>query len=185
MGAGMPDPTDAPSHKLLGIVQAWLPVLTVVVGALWALYTYLGHEREIAGARHEQEQQNLATQTVEARKPFLEKQLALYYETAQVIGKIVTMTPDADEWPACERRFWELYWSELVMVEDSDVGGSMKEFSEQLSDYKSKYKSVASQSPEKLEELKQLLYIAALHVAEKIRGSIARQWGDHGDAVPQ
>ena len=34
-------------QSLLNIIQAWLPVLTVVGGALWALYTYLDHQTEV------------------------------------------------------------------------------------------------------------------------------------------
>jgi hypothetical protein len=171
----IPLPPETISRRLLGVVQAWLPVLTVVVGALWGLYTYLAHEREVAQSNTSQERR--ATRNVEARKPFLEKQLALYFEAAQVLGKMVTITPDAGEWPGVERRFWELYWSELAMVEDKTVEAAMVEFSRHLFDYNANYKTVASHNPAELENLKRPLYGASLEVAHAMRASITKEWG--------
>src|SRR5437588_830515 len=88
-------------------------VMIRVGGALWGLFTYLDHEREVARNAADQEKHDEATRTVEARQPFLKKQLDLYFEAAQTTGKLVTLAPDAEEWKELERRFWELYWSEL------------------------------------------------------------------------
>jgi hypothetical protein len=50
------------SHGLLGLAQAWLPVLTVVGGALWGLFTYLDHAKEAAKTQAASEQ-NLVDRT--------------------------------------------------------------------------------------------------------------------------
>ena len=44
------------NHGLLGLAQAWLPVLTVVGGALWGLFTYLGQAKEAAKTQAASEQ---------------------------------------------------------------------------------------------------------------------------------
>jgi hypothetical protein len=106
---------------LLNLIQAWLPVLTVVVGALWGLYTFIDHQKEVAREADRQQSQQAATRLLEAQKPFLEKQLALYFEAAQVVGKLVTLKPGDTEWGNNENRFWQLYWSELSMVEDGTL----------------------------------------------------------------
>jgi hypothetical protein len=67
-----------------------LPVLTIVGGALWALYTYLDHQSEVQREATRQANKEAITRRLEAQKPFLEKQLALYFEAAQIAGKLVT-----------------------------------------------------------------------------------------------
>lgn len=49
------------------LLQVWLPVVTLVGGALSGLHVYL-----------DQQKQEAMTRRIEARKPFLEKQLSLY-----------------------------------------------------------------------------------------------------------
>lgn len=168
IGRDMPETT---SHKLLSLIQAWLPVLTVVVGSLWALYTYLAHQQEVQSAAAVQAQKEAATRLIEARKPFLEKQLALYFETAQITGKLATITPDTGEWEGVERRFWELYWSELSMVEDSVVEAAMVEFGKALADFTSTYRT----APDK-EEKKRPLHSAAYELAHALRRSMESGW---------
>lgn len=156
------------------LLQIWLPVLTVVGGALWGLYTYLDHQKEAQRLLAIEVRKDAITRTVEARKPFLEKQLALYFETAQVAGKIVTLTPTDDEWKGVERRFWELYWSELSMVEDRAVEEAMVKFSKKLYDYTARKKFTVTNVKE--EELKRPLFEAAFELAHAIRKSIENEW---------
>jgi hypothetical protein len=177
-GIMIPLAPETVGHRVLRLAQSWLPVLTVVGGALWALYTYLDHQAEVARNVNLQERRDTNIRLLEARKPFLEKQLALYFETAAVVGKIVTITPDyTREWPEVERRFWELYWSELAMVEDEAVEAAMVKFSTHLSEYKaSYYKSIPDHNPTKLEDLKKPLYDDSLELSHAIRDSIFNRW---------
>jgi hypothetical protein len=171
----VPLPPETISHRVLRIVQAWLPVLTVVVGALWGLYTFLAHEKEAAEASARQTQGEAATRAIEAKQPFLKKQLALYYETATIAGKLVTLTPSDTEWHDLERRFYELYWSELAMVEDHSVETAMVEFSRTMNEYKANFKNVAG-DPDRLQDARSPLNTAALDLAHAIRASISTQW---------
>src|SRR5271165_886051 len=124
------------SHGLLGLAQAWLPVLTVVGGALWGLFTYLDHAKEAAKTlaeseqnqaieRKDQSERESRTRLIEAQKPFLDKQLALYLETSQVVGRLVAEDMYWQEWSRDLERFEELYWSELTMVEHTEVASAM------------------------------------------------------------
>ena len=122
------EPVQTRTHKYLSILQAWLPVLTVVGGALWGLYTYLDHQKDAQRQAAIQAEKDNATRRIEVRKPFLEKQLALYFETAQIAGRLATLTPESKFWPDTEGRFWALYWSELSMVEDGIVEEAMVAF---------------------------------------------------------
>ena len=170
-------------HGLLGVAQAWLPVLTVVVGALWGLYTYLDHAREAAAAVRETEK-NLATEhaiqsgresrtrLIEAQKPFLDKQLVLYFETAQVVGRLLTEDMSTPEWDRDKIRFEELYWSELAMVEHTEVASAMVNFRPVLVTVKVKRGQLLTEPD---------ATTAALGVARALRKGIEESWGDAAD----
>ena len=68
----------------------------------------------------------------ESKKVFLDKQADLYFETVRVVSMIATAkTPDEIR-DSDERRFWELYWGELGMVEDWNVEDVMVLFGRSL-----------------------------------------------------
>jgi hypothetical protein len=173
------DPLSPTTKALLGLIQGLLPAMTAVIGGLWIAYTYLDHQKEIQTQQAIQAEKDNRTRLIEARKPFADKQLALYIEAAQVVGKLVTLTPDDDEWKSVERRFWELYWSELTIVEDKGVEEAMVKFSKHLYDYTAVYKVLKgkeSLTTVDKEENKRLLDNDALDLAYAIRKSIESEW---------
>jgi hypothetical protein len=52
---------------------------------------------------------------IQAQKPFLEKQRKLFFETAEVAGKLIEWGIDSngEEWKQYTNRFWKLRWGEL------------------------------------------------------------------------
>jgi hypothetical protein len=130
----------------------WLPalgaIIVAIVGAVWALYQYV------------------VTRRVEARQPFLSQQLTLYFKAAEVTGKFTVLTPNTDEWTKNEAVFWELYWSELSVVETEEVEEAMVKVGKALDAYK-KSANVA-----KKDELNDAIY----NLAHAIRDSIRRGW---------
>ena len=93
--------------ELLKFATGVLPILTVIVGALWGLYQYIQH-------RIDTEAKESRARLIEVRRPFLEKQLTLYFETASVVGRLVSKDPTSQQWQSDEERFWALYWVELA-----------------------------------------------------------------------
>lgn len=115
----------------------------------WGVFQYFdGREREASVRR------------IEAMKPFLDRQLALYTEATQVAAAIAAST-DALEREAALQRFWRLYYGELVLVEDRSVEAAMVAFGRTLERSK--------EAP----ELQQL----ALQLARACRESLAVSWG--------
>ena len=115
---------------ILALIQGLLPALSAVAGGLWVAFTYLDHQKEARQQQEEQSKRDNRTRLLEARKQFIDKQLALYIETAQIAGKLVSTDTSVptDEWRAASRRFEQLYWTELSMVEDDNVKGAMEDF---------------------------------------------------------
>ena len=97
---------------------------------------------------------------VEAAKPFLSLQLALYKEAVGVTAKIATLAagPEQDR---NIQRFWELYWGELAFVESKEVESAMVNFGDAL-------KKDAGNT--------RLLMQLSLKVADACRKSIGLSW---------
>lgn len=127
--------------------------ILVLLGAfgsfLWGVYQYSDATRARAEA-----------QRLEASKPFLERQLALYSEATQVAARIATSDDDSVKIAAIER-FWQLYWGELALVEDVGVEKAMSRFGIAL----------------ELMELEGQLPELSLELAHACRKSLAKSWG--------
>jgi hypothetical protein len=126
-------PGQATQEIVLAWIQGLLPTMTAVVGALWIAYKYVDEKREAQEQNLRQAESEAATRALEARKPFLDRQLAIYFEAAEVAGKIVTIEDfKNDEWRSNRLRFSQLFWTVLSLVEDDKVKDAMVKFSDQL-----------------------------------------------------
>jgi hypothetical protein len=126
-----------------------------------------GASKELERQQAIQAERDAVTRRIEAQKPFLQKQLELYFEIAQIVGKLVTLKPGSTGWDDLERRYWALYWSELSMVEHRIVEEAMITFGAKLSDYKS--------GPDNHDKI-QALNRAAYQLAHAIRAGIENAW---------
>ena len=104
-------------------------------------------------------QQSMA---LEARRPFLEKQLELCFEASNATSTYAT-TADADLRRKSIDRFWALYWGQLGIVEDDQVEAAMV-------NYKKALGSAGS------EPVPAALKRAALGVAHACRDLILESW---------
>ena len=139
----------------------------VVASFFWGGYVWKDKsEREIAQQRTEAERLS-ATRRIEATKPFLERQLKLYIEASQVAAVIATTSINAARSKAVNR-FWELYWGELALVENTEVQAAMVAFGGGLNNKAS------------LGELQQL----SLTLAHACRFSLDKSWGIHAWSQP-
>jgi hypothetical protein len=173
------------SDQLLKSIQSWLQVLTVVGGAAWGLYTYIQHDNEVK-AEEARKSEELRAQTaaqaasenrtrwIEAQKPFLSRQLRLFFEAAQVAGRLVTEDVQSPGWKADDVRFWVLYWSELTMVEQVGVADAMKRFSEKLIPIENKVRAGQPVEDKDMDALRSM----CLDLAHALRGGVERWWGD-------
>lgn len=107
--------------SFLEIIKAWLPVLTVVVGALWGLYEYIDTEKKAESARVIQAKKDGETRRIEAQKPFLELQFKTYLATTALIGQLVILEDKQEEFRKLRNDLEKLYWSDLGLVMDESV----------------------------------------------------------------
>ena len=147
------------SPDRLEAVWKILGVLGTVVAFLWGIYTYQDTAaKQLERERLESERLS-ETRRIEATKPFLERQLTLYTDVSKVAATLGT-SGDETEKAKARKRFWELYWGELALVENRDVEAAMVAFGGAL-------REGASQS-----ELQEL----SLMLAHACRNSLAVSW---------
>jgi hypothetical protein len=132
-------------------------LLTTIGGAVWVVLRYIRGQRD-----------TYAIRLFESRKPFLELQLKLYVETAQVASKLAVPSLNPEEWNKSVYRFWELYWSELAVVEDERVSNAMERVGEALGE-------LQKGAP----NARQLLEACVLDLAHALRDGMQREWGAH------
>src|SRR5262249_7708203 len=119
----------------------------------------------------------------ESQKPFLERQLAFYFEAAKVTAKLATLPPiqtsddfakhrTLEDWAWARRRFWELYWGELGVVESPEVASAMVDFGTALGEVE-ECVDAGGHCIEKQRGLKGY----SITLSHKIRASVEQGWG--------
>ncbi len=144
-------------------LENWLKILPLVGAILsffWGVHQWRAKADSELKQRQSESERLQESRRIEATKPFLEKQLALYTEATKVAAKIATL-PDGDEVRKATARFWELYWGELAIVENKAVEGAMKNMGDLLRGKAAK------------EELAR----ASLKLAHAVRNSLDSSWG--------
>jgi hypothetical protein len=157
------------TKAVLQLIQGLLPALTAIAAGVWVAWTYFDHQKQVRFEQEAQAARENTTHQLEAQKPFNQKQLELYVEAAQVTGRLVSAeTFGTDEWKNDARRFEELYWTELTMVEDDGVKNAMVEFRPVL--------RAIIQKGSLSEEDRRTLQDSSYHLAKALNASIASTW---------
>jgi hypothetical protein len=181
-----------PSERNDALHRAWRFVvrygagIAVVFAGLWTAGTwfYIQWQQSTAAAAAEISRREQATQIAirESQKPFLERQLAFYFEAAKVTAKLATLTlgksatnqdqPVHEDWAWARGRFWELYWGELAAVESPEVARAMVHFGNGLSELEK-----CVNKGDSCIESQNSLQAPSIQLAHEIRESIEKGWG--------
>jgi hypothetical protein len=121
-----------------------LAVLGACATFIWTAFTYFDARKRESEARR-----------LEASRTYLDRQLKLFEEATTITARIAVAGKSAA--PEDKRRFWQLYWGELALVEGKKVESAMVRFGNLL-------QSEADMSQ------------AALDIAHECREELARSW---------
>lgn len=100
-------------------IRLWLDIISktlVLFAAIFAVWKYSD------------------TRTKEYQKPLWEAQTRLYFEVTSIAARL-TNEFDLNNWERDKKRFYELYWGQMILVEDEDVEKAMVEFGKRLYDF--------------------------------------------------
>ena len=154
------------------LIKDLAAIIVPVGSAVWVVLTYLRDQKKAREDRLAQSERDNKARAFEARKPFHDRQLALYGDVAKVIGRLATTADrSSPEWGEDVRRFYQLFWAELSMVEDEVVKKAMESFSDKLQTI------IESRSEPRLSEHDiEKLQKATYRLASALRASIASSW---------
>ncbi|MCH9697399.1 MAG: hypothetical protein K0U68_04770 [Gammaproteobacteria bacterium] len=144
-------------------VKEWLMLLTAlgaVISFLWGVWVWYDKSQKERVSAAVESDRIAETRRIEATKPFLEKQLALYTAATQTTAIIATSSNVAEK-EAALSLFWKLYWGDLALVENPDVESAMKAFGDAL-------KNGSNQS---------IFQQLSLRLAKACRRSLDKSWG--------
>lgn len=146
-----------------------IQVISVLVASVLSIWSFNDARKKEAEARiiesqkyQQQREDEARRQRIEAAKPFLEIRQQKYMEAIKVAGVLANPqdhTPE--EIKAAEKRFGELYWAELSLVEARNVESSMVKLANSLG----KFSNVTPQQQ------------AVIDLAHGLRDSLVKSWG--------
>jgi len=151
--------TESGQGRVESLLKMISPLLAIAA-FVWGIYTYRDTSlRQLR--REENEAQRIAdTRRIEATRPYLDRQLTLYTEATKTAATIAT-SDDEEATAKATKRFWQLYWGELTLIEHRDVESAMVVFKRALE---------AGAGRDELAPL-------ALKLAEACRDELAASWG--------
>ena len=140
-------------------VELLVAIIAGCVAAISALFAYMA---QISAAKSQSDIaliQLAAQQAHERQRPFFDAQMKFYIEATETASQISSTDSGARE--ALIKRFWQLYWGSLALVEDDEVAQAMIAYGEHL-----------NKSPHDTKGLKNL----SLGIAHACRNSLKRLW---------
>jgi hypothetical protein len=166
-------PKEGTMEKYIDTLIKIFPILVAVAGGLWTLNTYFDNQRQASQLEQAARVREERSQLLQAQQPFLEHRWKAYIETSSVAGALVVLDTADPSWVNARRRFWELYWSELAMVETPDVATAMVNFAGKLT----AVDAALGKDQTVLGDARRQLNTSALVLARTLKESIQSSWG--------
>jgi hypothetical protein len=117
--------------------ERWLGWTASVIGALSVLVGIMVSVESIVGARRAEDitrKREDATRQQALRQPSLDLRREQYLDIVATLGKLAAQGQDQDTLDKAKRRFWELYWADLSLVEDGKIKKAMQDLGTILKD---------------------------------------------------
>jgi hypothetical protein len=179
----------APAKGTQDNVKFWFEcaqALAVILGIVTAVRTYANDaadrkDKEANATRVANEQAESVRR--ELGRPFREKKLEIYLETASVVAHLAS-TPEIDK-DANESKFWELYWGRLAFFESSPIATKMIAFcgiyfGQGRCDPDMISLSTDAQDPKLLPDFKKRAHVEAIGIAKQASAEIREEWDNLG-----
>ncbi len=138
-------------------------VIAIIAGVVAVISALIAYTAQVSASRSQSNAamtQLAAQQAHERQKPFIEAQIKYYFEAAETATQI-PRTTDSSAREKLIRRFWQLYWGPLGVVEDPEVEAAMVAYGRQL-----------KRDPRDAAKLETL----SLGLAHACRSSLKRLW---------
>ena len=141
-------------------VELVVAIIAGLVAIISAVVAYIAQTASVKAQADVALVQLASNQAHERQKPFIEAQLKLYMEATETVAQI-PRTADVAARLVLVKRFWQLYWGALALVEDDEVAGAMIAYGKAL--------KAQPPNPDNLES-------RSLDVAHACRNSLRHLW---------
>jgi len=81
----------------LPVVTAIVPVMTAIIGGLWIVFTYIENQKVAEQNRITAQEKERKLRVIEARKPFLDRQFALYLRISELVSMLLSTPTLGDD----------------------------------------------------------------------------------------
>jgi hypothetical protein len=113
--------------KLTQVVSVVIGVVISVVTIGFTLHKEADTRRIEAQKLADQREAEAHARTIEAIKPFLQLRQTYYLEAIKAAAVLASpLDHTREQIGQAKRRFWELYWAELALVDTQNVASTMK-----------------------------------------------------------
>ncbi|WKA29812.1 hypothetical protein [Bradyrhizobium roseum] len=163
-----PKPVETKS-PVLTFVQAWVPIIAVILGGLFTTWTYVNDHR-VKLVEYEK------TQKIEAQRPFLTKKMELFLETARTAGDLTAVKVGSKEWKAAKQKIYALRWGAMEMSGNPVVRLAMREVIAEVN-------ALESATPEDRERRHARLRNSVECLSDELRYSLEEAWGNPVEPV--
>jgi hypothetical protein len=144
--------------------------MTAIIGGLWVAWTYVENQSAQAAKDAEARRKESEVRLLEAQKPFLNKKLEIYFQTANAAGKIINAKANGQEWNQLRNQLWSLRWSEMEMVGTPAIRERMRGVAEAM--------SIIHNKPEADPDEGEYHYLRWMVecLADELRASMEKSW---------
>jgi hypothetical protein len=115
------------THRTWDIVFKWFGLFAVLASAAWTVKTYRDGRALELQQQYETHIKDEEARTKDQNSFIFQRQAALYFDAAQAAATLAAST-DAKRLKDAHERFEELFYGELVMVEDHRIEAAMVTF---------------------------------------------------------
>jgi hypothetical protein len=132
-------------ERWVGLAERVVPLLLTIMvplaGGLWAVYLYLGNQRDVSTKQAIEQSAQSRARFLELQRPFIDKQFATYNEFVKVIGDLLTPYAAYTEWRDVVDAYWKLHWSGVALFEDDEVHQTKTQFGKTLVEFTDKFRA--------------------------------------------
>lgn len=129
------------NYRKWDVVIKWLGVIGVLLGGGWTIYTYHNQQKELQAQQRAAHEADASARRKELNSFVFQQQTTLYLDAARAASTLATALDPQSDLPTSithqkleeeRQRFEQLYWGDLVVVEDRRVEIAMVTFRECL-----------------------------------------------------
>jgi hypothetical protein len=110
-----------PPRTFLDGLKGFWPYATAIAVAAWVVFTWSADRVKESENKRAESDRQAQVRIYEARKPFLDEQLKVYFEISRLGGQLSQLAPTDPRWSNLTRQFKDLMFGELNSIADDGV----------------------------------------------------------------